>query len=443
MDDYSFSDANIACIPADSPVPETVDSMIGMCHWFTSRGIPVNMWKRDVCRAYRNLPIAAAHLLMMSVVWMMHGEIFISDHIGLPFGSIGAVYGWHRFSKFYTSIARRIFRLPTANFVDDFFGASAAKRKRSGGDIMDKIADLVGIRMDPEKSLDSECLMPLLGAEVQVEGATLDILVAVEESKAKKWSAGLQAIVSEQVLESHLAAKYAGRLQFATSRHTGRVGRAYIRPLHAQAMDPQFGNALSILGNRACNWFIQYLDLRPLLRVKSTKTCRNRVVTWSDAAGPSRMVAAFLWSPEQGWLFTKWKAPRSLVSRLIPRNDDQITFLELAGLILALDTFGAHLEGSAWDAYVDNQGVLGAIKKGGSKALDLNCVIGQFWIELAKRNIAMRILRVQSASNIADEPTRGSTAWADRVAATFVTPVIAPWLIDPWCAPQFPPEEFA
>ena len=110
---------------------------------------------------------------------------------------------------------------------------------------------------------------------------------------------------------------------------------------------------------------------------------------------------------------------------------------------MALDTFGADLQGSAWDDYVDNQGVLGAIKKGGSKALDLNCVIGQFWIALAKRNIAMRILRVQSAANIADEPTRGSTAWADRVAATFVTPVIAPWLTDPWCAPQFPPEEFA
>ena len=59
------------------------------------------------------------------------------------------------------------------NLVDDFFGVSAAKRRRSGSDIMDKTADLVGIRMDPGKSLDSECLMPLLSAEVQTEEANL------------------------------------------------------------------------------------------------------------------------------------------------------------------------------------------------------------------------------------------------------------------------------
>ena len=64
-------------------------------------------------------------------------------------------------------------RMPTDNLVDDFFGVSAAKRRRSGSDIMDKTADLVGIGMDPGKSLDSECLMPLLSAEVQTEEANL------------------------------------------------------------------------------------------------------------------------------------------------------------------------------------------------------------------------------------------------------------------------------
>ena len=93
MDDYCYSDVNDACIPGDSPVPETMESMIGMCHWFTSRGISVRMWKRDVWRAYRNLPVAVAHLLMMSAVWMMREEIFVADHLGLPFGSIGVVYG--------------------------------------------------------------------------------------------------------------------------------------------------------------------------------------------------------------------------------------------------------------------------------------------------------------------------------------------------------------
>lgn len=103
-------------------------------------------------------------------------------------------------------------------------------------------------------------MLPLFGSELQMEDSTTDLLVAVDEAKAVKWSIGLAEILHNECLEDWRAAKYAGRLQFSTSRHTGRVGRAYIRPFHAQAADP-LPMVDSQCLQRACKWFLRYLEL--------------------------------------------------------------------------------------------------------------------------------------------------------------------------------------
>ena len=169
---------------------------------------------------------------------------------------------------------------------------------------------------------------------------------------------------------------------------------------------------------------------------------REHVITWSDAAGANRKIAAFMWSERCGWYYTMWRMPKSVWKRLLPRNDDQIGFQELAGAVIALTTFMPWLENQAWTSWVDNQGVLGALIKGGCRAYDTNAVIGQVWLVVAEKRIAMQLGRVASLSNIADEPTRDSDDWATRVQARFLKPVISDWLADPWLAPDCPPHRF-
>ena len=70
----------------------------------------------------------------------------------------------------------------------------------------------------------------------------------------------------------------------------------------------------------------------------------------------------------------------------------------------------------------------------------MNNSVAQFWMTVTEMNIALRVGRVASAANIADEPTRHCDDWATRVNALEVEPSVPLWLTDPWSAPDFPPE---
>ena len=58
-----------------------------------------------------------------------------------------------------------------------------------------------------------------------------------------------------------MASKFAGRLPFSTSICGGRVGRAYVKPLFAQAYDTPRGGAILPMLAMAIRWVCQYLDL--------------------------------------------------------------------------------------------------------------------------------------------------------------------------------------
>eukprot|EP00972_Heterocapsa_arctica_P097744 14421070-Heterocapsa_arctica.AAC.1 len=53
-------------------------------------------WKRDISRAFRRLPILASHLDLSWVVFLVAGCCMAAQHLGMPFGTISAVYAWHR-----------------------------------------------------------------------------------------------------------------------------------------------------------------------------------------------------------------------------------------------------------------------------------------------------------------------------------------------------------
>lgn len=50
------------------------------------------MWKRDVSRAFRCVPVAADHLETAWAVWVHQGLLWVAQHKGMPFGTVSAVY---------------------------------------------------------------------------------------------------------------------------------------------------------------------------------------------------------------------------------------------------------------------------------------------------------------------------------------------------------------
>ena len=305
---------------------------------------------------------------------------------------------------------------------------------------MELISNLVGVKLDPLKNAESLTVLPLLGAEVVSDFEKKEVKVAVDAKKAETWRQGLRDVRESQRLPDWKAAKFAGRLQFSVGLNFGKVGRAFIRPLHARACAPIPGDQLSQQGDQRCRWLENYLSIRPVAVIRALKPKRELVSTWTDAAG-NRSCAVFLWSVNRGWHYSYWRMPKSVLRKLLPRRNDQITYLELAAVILAFTTFQGWLTQAAWTAWVDNQGVVGALLKGGARASDVNAVIGQLWLNIAKLGIALQIGRVASKANIADEPTRGCKDWIEKSGATFHEPLIPEWLLDPWCAPDMAPEK--
>ena len=109
------------------------------------------MWKRDIRNAFRMLPIAPSFHDLCWIVFLHAGSAWTSCHLGMPFGSVSAVYAWHRVGGFVWWLAVHILKVPLARYVDDFFGASRTGITCTGGVVVSIIADLLGFPCDPSK----------------------------------------------------------------------------------------------------------------------------------------------------------------------------------------------------------------------------------------------------------------------------------------------------
>ena len=277
--------------------------------------------------------------------------------------------------------------------------------------------------------------MKVLGVECVILPDVAAVTVQVDPEKAVRWTEQLESILATGVLEQGSASKMAGRLSFAVSASAGRVGRAFLKPFFAQSNDPLPGGRASPWLLRAAEWFIHYLRVQPPLRQEADLSARRHVRTWSDAAGVSRWVAAVV---EVGGAFfwTRVKTPDCIWDQLLERGDHQIGVQEMLGVALTWGTFSSVLQGSRWTSFVDNQGVLGAILKGGSGAPEVNMAVGHLWLDLAAFAVDLRVARVESKANVADGPSREDLSELDRLKAHYVDPVLPQWSYDLWGIPR-------
>jgi len=434
VDHKTESDVNAACQPQEKVTHDLADTLVAMLMFFLALGQVPLMWKRDISQAFRRVAIAAEHLDLSWVVFVHRGLHFVAQHIGMPFGTVSAVYAWHRVGAMLLAVLRRICKAPAARYVDDYFGCSKKGVYWTGGRCLTVFGDLLGFPCQPGKNADDLLCMIVLGARVGVELATARVTASIDPEKGLKWTLVLLEILRTQKCDPELAAKMAGRLSFAVSAAAGKVGRAYLKPFFAQAYAPLLGSKASWWLFRAATWWIRYLASEPAMAHDAAYLSRPRVCIWTDAAGASRWIAAVARTATQ-WLWTRMLVPAEVWNQFLPRRDDQIGMQELLALPLALESFRPHLRGALVTIAVDNQGVLNAVLQGRAGADDLNAVVGKLWLEIAAESIAMHVVRVESLANIADGPTRESTELLDELGAVFVTPVLPDWARDVWSMP--------
>ena len=96
---------------------------------------------------------------------------------------------------------------------------------------------------------------------------------------------------------------------------------------------------------------------------------RPLVVSWHDAAGASRWVAAVV-RANGSYLWTRIQTPQHVWDQLRPREDSQIGFQKLLGVVLILGTFGSLLRSSLCVGFGDNDGVTYALTRGGGHSME-------------------------------------------------------------------------
>ena len=127
--------------------------------------------------------------------------------------------------------------------------------------------------------------------------------------------------------------------------------------------------------------------------------------------------------------------PANVWDCFLERSDDQIGMQELLAIPLAFETFESLVKGTLCTIFVDNNGVLGNLIKGSSIAADLNQAIGSLWLDIARLQIGLHAVRVESKANIADGPTRGFLSLLGELGASFVPPKLPSWCRQLWNFP--------
>ena len=132
----------------------------------------------------------------------------------------------------------------------------------------------------------------------------------MDATKVGRWKNALEETLRTRRMTPSEASKMAGRLVWATSWACDKVGRAWVKPFHAQALRPMINNVASPWLLAACQFWIAFLDKQPEMytTVDEYNGKRKKVHTWGDAAGKTRWIAAVI-NCDGHWRWTRWRCP--------------------------------------------------------------------------------------------------------------------------------------
>ena len=171
----------------------------------------------------------------------------------------------------------------------------------------------------------------MLGASVSLQPGERAVTLQVSPDKAEKWINTIQECLSMDRCDPGEASKLVGRLSFGVTVAEDKIGRAYIRPFHAQAHAPWQDSQLSPMLRDAMAWWLEYLLIKQPTMHYAVGAPRQQLTTWTDASGQDRWLAAVIHCDGR-WAWTRMQTPESLWDQLIDREDHQIGYQELLGV---------------------------------------------------------------------------------------------------------------
>ena len=391
------------------------------------------MWKADISSAFRRLPIRTDHHQYATCVFRAMGANWASVQLTCNFGAVSSVWAWHRASNFILAVLRQVFKIASAKYVDDFFGIQREGLAMKITLVVELMCAAFGFPADPAKS---ECLqqaMVVLGAKVTINWMRLAVNLCVAPEKLERWVEVMDEALVTGTMTPGTVEKMLGRLTWSSILLANKVGRAFLKPFHAQIRAPMRGARISTWLRRSLVWFKVFLRKQHLFEKKLCDLQRRHVVGWSDATGVSGKVSAMIYSNNR-WLHTVWQTPLAVTRQFMDRKDEYIAFKEMLGVVLMLHTFREELQGTNVSAYIDNNVSLHALINGycDDAAADLNAMAGFTWLDIIEFDVTFFAARVETHANPADDASRDDLGIVTTLQAEWKELVLPTLVFDIW-----------
>eukprot|EP00392_Amoebophrya_sp_AT5.2_P019219 g19967.t1 len=203
------------------------------------------------------------------------------------FGSKHSVTGWQRQGKFLRSIKRRLYKLNTEDYVDDF---TSFVKKGLGKVVVEAMLELLD-----ELGLPAMVEKVALGEELEVLGLMFSVANGVPEmylteKKKEQVRTACQKARETGVFELDELETFVGRLTFALSAIADRALSPVLRPLRRMLSKEQREVDVSVRTSLRAIESLMDLDLRR--RVSFEDPAALNVMLYTDAS----------WEKNTGWL---------------------------------------------------------------------------------------------------------------------------------------------
>ena len=370
--------------------------------------------KSDFKSAYRTCPIKKQHLKWSDVVVQcpQTKQFFLSKQYAMPFGAVGAVYARDRVSDLLTTILSVLLLLPLSRFVDDLFCCVPREGAAQCRLWMKEIVPQLGFVLDEEKTPFPSSVQTILGVEVRFVSVerrkkkSYSIKVRLDPSKAEHWSRLIEDILSAGALSPDLAMKMAGRLGFVAYAVLGAVGASHIYHLYKRCYELS-GSSTPVLSQgllSELSWWEKYLLRNKARSIRVSQTECPPAVLYTDAEGHGGTGGVLIIGHEVLW----FRSNAKICGYKLSERKTQIVPYEAVAVKQALSKFCHLLLGKKLILFVDNQSVLGCLRKGRSRKMDVHRIVEDILSILGTCQIDTVPHWVPSSLNISDVPSRGA-----------------------------------
>ena len=253
------------------------------------------------------------------------------------------------------------------------------------------------------------------------------LLLLIKAKRKTEIVAEIDGILVSKILEPGRAGKLKGKLGFASSQLWGKVGRAFFLAIserqYIKFYEPTIHSGLSRALELALIQWKSLIKDGPPRAITPASGKPADVVIFTDGFTPDARkdekgrsaIGATLFDRRMGSVAQFFEeVPKVVIDAWMPRKT-QICMVELAGAVVALETFKDYVQDSSVLLLVDAEAVEGALVKGYSSRADLCELVGKFWDLALKYNCSIYIDRVPTDANCADAPSRGKLQIGERL----------------------------